>query len=185
MHLYMNHCWCSDSNWGGVYDCRHILTIQRIGRGKDHDTPEEDWTNLTEEFEFFDEKEYMRWKKNWDDGAGKESKHKWSDEDIREFSTKTARRLKPEVIAWLNENVEDRDEKEGNPKGWCIGSDNYLALDTIKINLFFHRKSDALTFIREWSKYKKPVSFFNYFRDVRQELNFETNKIETVEEFSD
>jgi hypothetical protein len=180
MHVYTNHCWCSDSNWGGSYDCRIILSIHRIGRGKGYyDTPEEDWTNLTEEFEGFDHLEFEAFKKACPDTDV---------EQLRRMCVKPfARRLKPEVLQWLHDNVPDKKghvDKE-NPKGWCVGSEGYMARDSLKVSIFFYRRSDALNFIRTWSKYKKPVSYFNYFKDTRQELDLETNKLRYVEEFSD
>lgn len=47
MEILINHCWCSDSNHGGVYLCRCILSISRIEKGKTYyDPPMEDWIRL-------------------------------------------------------------------------------------------------------------------------------------------
>ena len=45
--ILINHCWCSDSIWGGKYNCRVIARLDRIPVNKSYyDTPNEDWTNL-------------------------------------------------------------------------------------------------------------------------------------------
>lgn len=47
MDILINHCWCSDSIWGGHYDCRVILSINRIEKDKTYyDPPTIDWQNL-------------------------------------------------------------------------------------------------------------------------------------------
>jgi hypothetical protein len=80
MHVLINHCWCSDSNWGGHYDCRVIVGINRIEKDKTfYDPPSADWTLLTERI------------KDWDfDEIG---------------IPKDTIRLKPEVLQWLTEEV--------------------------------------------------------------------------------
>jgi len=45
--ILINHCWCSDSIWGGKYNCRVIARLDQIPVNKSYyDTPSEDWTNL-------------------------------------------------------------------------------------------------------------------------------------------
>lgn len=41
MDYLQNHCWCSDSNWGGMYDCRHLVTLSSY-----RDNFTDDWNNL-------------------------------------------------------------------------------------------------------------------------------------------
>jgi hypothetical protein len=172
---------CTRPNWGGeAYLCRFLVTIERIGKGKTyHDEPEQDWTNLTEKFEYFDEEDYNR-----SIEAHKDNTSKVVNKDfLRRWSTKRGSRLKPEVIKWLNENIKDRDDKE-HPKGWCCGDEAYLATNSLSISLFFERRSDAMAFIKRWSVYDKPTTYFDYFREIRKELNPETNTLQTVKELS-
>lgn len=176
MHYFKNHCWCSDSNWGGNYDCKYIVTIDRIPKGGSYyDTPESDWTNLVTSYKIFDQKEYDSLKSYYKD--------KYDEEELLSRSHKKTTTLKKEVVEWLNSNVKDRIREDIN-KGWCIGSDKYNLNANISISIFFHRRRDALKFIKEWSEYKKPTTYFDYFKDIRKELNNETMKLEVVEELS-
>ena len=154
MNVLINHCWCSDSIWGGCYDCRVIVSIDRIPEGKTYyealKIPNLDWTNLLEEHKF-----------EWKDGAG------------------DTRRLKPEVIQWLTDNIKDRDDDE-HKQGWCVGTDKYNSNHRISFSIFFERPSDALKFIKRWSIYKKPVDYLNYFQDIRRKLDLTTNRLKRV-----
>jgi len=158
MNILINHCWCSDSNWGGNYTCRVIVSIDRILKGKRyHDIPSEDWTNLLEEHAFDP------------DPTDPESL----------FSFTRVRRLKPEIIQWLSENVKDRNYDE-HKQGWCVGTDKYNSGNILSFSIFFERQRDAMKFIRRWSSYKNPVNYLNYFRNIRKELNPLTNKLDRI-----
>ena len=155
MNVLINHCWCSDSNWGGNYNCRVIVSINRISEGKAyHDVPTEDWTNLLDEHAFDPDPE-SRW------------------------GLKGVRRLKPEIIQWLNENVKDRKCDE-HRQGWCVGTDNYNSKDPLSFAIFFERPRDAMRFIRRWSSFKNPFRYLNYFKDIRKELDPITNRLRQV-----
>jgi len=148
MNVLINHCWCSDSNWGGQYNCRVIVSIDRIPDGKTYyDAPEPDWLNILEKHTF-------------DYG-----------DDVR--------RLRPEVIQWLNDNVKDRESDE-QKQGWCVGTDEYNSNNVISFAIFFERPSDALKFVKRWSSHKKPVHYLNYFQDIRRELDFATGRLKRV-----
>ena len=41
MNYLKNHCWCSDSNWGGNYDCSIIVDLLSY-----EENYKEDWNNL-------------------------------------------------------------------------------------------------------------------------------------------
>lgn len=87
MELFQNHCWCSDSNWGGIYDCRYILTIRR--RPEEHD-----WTRLITETDetFILKPEIVSWlernvkdfdsKKGWAIGTDKYNEHAYIDFNV-------------------------------------------------------------------------------------------------------
>lgn len=156
MNVLVNHCWCSKSNWGDNYDCRVIVAIERIPEGKTYyDAPTADWTNLVEKHDF-----------EWKDEAG--------------FNQHNTFRLKAEVLAWLEANIKDRRCDE-NVKGWAVGNDEYNSRSPLSYLLFFERTGDAMRFIKQWSSYKKPINYLNYFRDTRRKLDFKTNRLRMVQ----
>lgn len=159
MNILINHCWCSDSIWGGNYSCRCIVTLDRVPQGKTYyDPPCPDWALV------------------------EEHPHKG---DPARFRDET---LKPraDVLAWLNANVKDRkltkyDKDNGESvKGWAIGSDEYNAANTISFSFFFERQMDGMRFIKHWSHHKNPVSYLQYFKDIRKELDLTTGKLKRV-----
>lgn len=155
MNVLINHCWCSDSIWGGNYNCRVIVSIDRIAEDKTYyDPPMEDWTNLIEE-------------------------HEYDHRDEAGFMHHDTRRLKPEVMQWLKDNIKERNCAE-HKQGWAVGTDKYYSNDGLSFTVFFERTSDALKFIKRWSVFKKPVDYLNYFRDVRRKLNMTTNTLQLV-----
>lgn len=179
MKLLINHVWCNESNWNEtMYSSRYALTIERVGKGKSYyDEPENDWTNLVEEdVPFFSQTAYDQWK------------DKYPEPEARRYAQKETNLLKQEVIDWLNSNVADRPLERGqvgeSVKGWCMGSDSYRERESIQITLWFHREGDAKAFVKHWSSYKDFTVYFNYFKDIRKELNPNTNKLEIVEQFS-
>ncbi len=157
MSILINHCWCSDSNWGGHYDCRVIVTIDRIAEGKTYyDPPTTDWTNLIEKVD-------LEWKQFGDSHA--------------------TYRLKQEVVDWLNANIQDRKTPKyhaGGTKGWAMGTDKYNENSGISFNIFFESARQAAKFIKQWSSFKKPVDSLNYFKDIRRKLDITTNRMKRV-----
>lgn len=176
MTLFTNHCYCTHSNWGGVYDCRYILTINQGDdlREEEFDPNKYsiDWTNVLDPAEFFDEESAASQKKR---------RPNLTDEDLRYFNTKETFRLKPEVLKWLEENVKDRVD-DTHPKGWAVGNDAYNERAAISFNIFFHRKTDAMKFIKKWGQYPKPRSYFNYFSGKRYELNLKKMRLSQIPE---
>jgi hypothetical protein len=107
-----------------------------------------------------------------------DDKYQYKDEiGFPRFGT---RRLKPEVIKWLNDNVKDISDScnENTTKAWAVGNDEYNATDSLSFSLFFQRQTDAMKFIKHWSHYKNPVDYLNYFKDIRRKLNFETGRLQ-------
>ena len=156
MHILINHCFCSDSNWGGVYDCRVILSIDMVQKGKTyHDPHEPDWINLIDDDIEFESKKPFR---------------------VGHYDTQ---RLKPEVIQWLTENIKDRDNKK-HKQGWAVGTDEYNSDSGVSFSIFFERQRDAMNFIKRWSSHKKPVHYLNYFKDIRRELDPTTGRLKRV-----
>lgn len=170
MDVLVNHCFCTDSNWGGSYNCRTMLVIEQYKEedSASEDEQTQDWTDLIEEHDFFNKRKYEQMT----------IKDRHSEELMQEFSTESTNRLKPEVLKWLNDNIKDRDDE--NKKGWCVGSDSYNANMGISFAIFFHRQTDAMKFIKTWSVHKNPLTWFNYFDNIRKKLDIKTNKLKIV-----
>lgn len=169
MNYLQNHIYCRDSNWGGGYDCQHVVTINSY---EDHDV--EDWENLflTETVDVFRSEEYNRMREFDQDTP---------EERLKRYYTTPVRRLNPEVLEWLEENVKDRPARQAehsgeSPKGWCIPSLETRAMCTTGMSFYFHTRGSAMNFIRRFSKWKKPVHYCQYFTDVRKTLDLETGK---------
>lgn len=169
MDYLQNHIWCSDSNWGCHYDCRHLVSIPSYGNGK------EDWIELIDENinKVTDPNALERFESMLSAGYLTENEREM-------FTSKRANDLKPHVVQWLEKNVKDRKDPDC-VKGWCVGSAEYVAFDSsASFTVFFHRKSDAMDFIKTFSKYKKPINYCQYFSDVRKKLNIDTMKYENL-----
>lgn len=162
MNYLKNHCWCSESIWGGFFDCSIIVSL--LGYEKAY---MEDWNNLVEDKVYFSLKEFQSVIAQYT-RAGYEI----SDSKARELATKKVKVLKPEVFKWLEENVPDY----RGGKGWAVGSDEYNISNISSFSVFFQRRKDAMKFIKTWSKWKKPIHYCQYFTDVRKELDLETGK---------
>jgi hypothetical protein len=119
-----------------------------------------DWIALIDVIDQIDTEKYERYKARGKDYPPKEF--------VAECPT-----LKPEVLAWLHENIKPpkspADLKE-DQWGWAMGNPSYRIRGMIGLNLWFYRRSDAMAFIRTWSVYKKPTSYFNYFSGYRWTL---------------
>ena len=174
MDYYSNHCACRNSHWNDdVYYCRHIVTIERYLEDDDiwDDKPTKDWKNTVVDIdEYIDEKamkEYMKKRPKLDEKAA------------RLLFLRETRRLRPKVVNWLNENVKPipRPKKDELPHGWCMGNDSFNSNENLSFRIFFYRKSDAIKFIEHWSEYKKPTGYFNYFKNIKKELDMETGRL--------
>lgn len=168
MDYLQNHIWCSDSNWGCNYDCRHLVNISSK-------SDRDDWSKIIDEEaeRFFDYEERDRFKRLI------ENLHKEYYPEYDEMFYRTVKNLRPHVLEWLEENVADRKDPDCK-KGWCIGSMEYRYTDISSLTVFFHRKTDAMAFIKRFSKYGKATHYCQYFTDVRKKLNLETMKYERV-----
>ncbi|MDB4311806.1 hypothetical protein N9937_00085 [bacterium] len=165
MDYLQNHCWCSSSHWDGKhYDCRHIVSLNSYQEGY-----EDDWNALIdpEAESFFDEESFNITFDIYKERGYPPSK--------KSYYMRGVLNLKPEVLDWLEENVEDRTGEECN-KGWCVGSTEYRSSPSTSLSVFFHRKKDAMKFIKTFSKWKKPIHYCQYFTDVRKRLDLETLK---------
>ena len=160
MGYLKNHCWCSDSNWGGHYDCKIIVSLNSYKDGY-----KEDWDRLIITKEYLDEKSYQFIKK---------AIPVETEEDLISRSMIQVNALKPEVLGWLETNVLDFE----GIKGWCVGSDSYTNDACLSYSVFFQRRKDAMKFIKTWGIWKKTLHYCQYFTDVRKRLNAETEKYE-------
>lgn len=168
MDYLKNHCWCSSSHWDGeVYYCQVIVSLDSYS---DHTV--DDWNSIMTTEEVHDSDMYKSMVMLFEDlGKPLEDLHK-------DMFIKDVPIPKPEVLDWLTENVPDRPD---GTKGWCIGSEDYRAGDSCcSFSFFFQLRTDAMKFIKEFSKWKKPVRYTQYFTDVRKVLDLETLKYEEV-----
>ena len=84
--------------------------------------------------------------------------------------------LDPKAVSWLLKNVLD-DPKTGE-KGWCMGNEDYNSTGGSDFSLWFYRRRDAMSFIKEWSVYKKPTETYNQNSYVKKKLNLDTNTLQ-------
>ncbi len=172
MHFHQNHSWCSRSNWNNQsFDSSYMVSFgTHLSYQHNNDEYVEDlvdWNNLVvEEDEVFIQEDYDR-AVAW----AKKSKHEYSPDYPTLAATKYGvPNLKPEVLQWLHENVKDCASNKEQPQGWAIGNESYRATNTTDITIWFYRRGDAMKFIKEWSQYKKPTTYLNYFKDDYREL---------------
>lgn len=171
MHYLQNHCWCNKSHWDDqMYDCRHIISFNSYEKKY-----QDDWNSLVEPNAdtYFDQQEFEQMVKYFGDSGKAVEVH-------RERFTRRVPNLKPHVLQWLTDNVKDRPDKD-SPKGWCVGNVEYRNINKLSLSIFFHRKNDALAFVKQFSKWKKPTFYCNYFKDVRKSLNLDTLKYQSIE----
>ena len=169
MRYFTNHCWCNASHWdNNVYDCRYIVSFDPIIHtktlGYDDNVKDPDFDLLLDKRTFFDVEDYERMVE-----IHKGSKYEHIILDKKFFNRKTPV-LKPHVQEWLNENVLPRPKCNGNTNGWCMGNDSYNYKNS-GFSVFFHRKRDAMNFIKHFSVFGKPTCYFDYFKDKRSEMN--------------
>ena len=169
MDYLKNHCWCSKSHWDGeMFDCQIIVSLSSY-----REDYAEDWKNLIQPVEVFSQE-----KMDENTAFARRCMEKYPSEGWeREINNKLAAtrmvpRLKPEVMKWLEDNITDFKGE----KGWCVGSDTYNMNDGSGYSIFMQRRSDAMKFIKTWSKWKKPIYYTQYFTDVRKKLDLTTLK---------
>lgn len=176
MHVHMNHMFCTDSNWGGDFWTRYLVSLDTLRL-----VEQEDCKNLLIEKEAFDEE---RWA--FDEKFFKERGYTAEQlEEHKKFCIKKFKVFKPEVLQWLEANVKDNAQNKEQPKGWCVGSDAYQMRDGHSVSIWFYRRKDAMNFIRTFSVHKKPTTYFDYFKEIRKELNFKKNVLAIVDDYSD
>lgn len=175
MIYHTNHCWCNQSHWDGKsWDGEVIVSIDSNVRTDSLSygtyVPDPDFDSLTTSKEILDVERYdmciTRLRERMEDFTEEFG------EGMREGYMKEIYNLKPEVIKWLEENIEDKKTNDvgGNKKGWCVGSDSYRQ-EGQEVKIFFFRQIDALRFIKEFSIFKSPTFYFDYFNDERAEMD--------------
>lgn len=170
MDYLNNHVWCTSSIWSGdYYYCRHLVTLDSYSKTND------DWTNIIDnKSESIPDQDMIKFLIKLE-----------GYNDISELlvdnthPVKYIPNLKPNILQWLHDNIKDRKDDECH-KGWAVGSTDYRALNPYQFNIFFHRKKDAMAFIKKFSTYKKPTHITNYFADERFKLNIETMKYDLI-----
>jgi hypothetical protein len=106
----------------------------------------------------------------------------FDEKSARRHATREATLIRDEVLEWLDQNIEDRPEVEGeSSKGWAVSSIERRVASHYTLSFFFHREEDAMRFVQRFSKWGKPVHYLNYFEDIRRSLNLETLEYEDDE----
>lgn len=173
MDYFSNHCWCSKSHWtNGMFHCRHIVSFSKY-IDYDINDIDSDWPALLFDEEFCVQEEYDRCVRVFEKmNNDKPGSAVFTDDAIRQMSTRNVPSLKPEVIDWLTENVHQSTDKQmvDQPQGWAMGNAEYRQNDSSHFSIFFLRRRDALNFIKVWSIHKQPTTYFNYFTDDKRKL---------------
>lgn len=181
MTYHTNHCWCSNSCWDNVmFDGEVIVGIEpklytyTIDK-YENNIKDIDFENAIEYKKVFDEKKYNEhvemMKSIFQDENYFDKLDTLKIEELKKLFYKNIPQLKEEIVNWLNENIEDN--KDGT-KSWAYGNDEYLLQDgKDKFNIFFQRQIDALMFIHQWSIFKEPLQYYDYFNSQSSEIKLE------------
>ena len=181
MHLHINHMYCTDSNWGGSFSTRYMLVIERFDNRTIH--PEKytvehpDWTEgkllrwdivrsqrkYNASMSYYDKREAEALAES--DIYVRDHEYEHGVSELMAECHDVAF-LQGEVLDWLHENIADT----ADGKGWCIGSDEYRCDDMFGLSIWFVRKRDAMKFAKRWSSYGNLTTYFDYFNEVRKEL---------------
>lgn len=172
MFFFKNHISCRDDKYtkNGNYDCSYSVSIDDDQFDKQNNFDSEDLKKITITKEFINEIEIKKIKER-----NKNKKIQISDEDIISSCTYEILILLPEVEKWLNDNIADRKGYSIN-KGWYVASFQYRINDENEIVIYFHRKNDAMNFIKKFSKYKNPTIYYDYFKSKLKILDLKTMK---------
>lgn len=188
MDYFTNHSFCTNSCWndetfygGVIVDINQKLHTYSIDKYKNKISNPE-WDDLIIYETLFSEKSYNeslemleRMSENYGLTLTPEKK-----EEIRLNSFKKIPMIKPEIIEWLNLNIKDvkninKKTLLSEKKSWAIYSKEILLEEPKhKFSIFFSRQIDALRFIKEFSIFEKPTTYFDYFSDIHTEINTET-----------
>ena len=183
MHLHMNHMFCFRSHWdGNPFRCRYFVSIDKYDNRSCHPSYEVEsanWRALLDFKDVYSQEEYDRHMEFYNSDKNTQPRDAEKEHFLCDMQAQchNVPFLKPEVEAWLNENVADASEADLDdwyddqaPKGWCMGTDGYRAKDTFSLGLFFVRKADAKAFAERWSLYGNVLTYCDYFNDIRGEL---------------
>ena len=174
--------YCSRSNWDSNAFCTsYMISIDKFdGRSEfpSYKVEDEDWKTLLEfKDNFWCQDVYDEHMARFASDAYKSKERKSTPEQNERFAKFDATKygvpfLNQEVIDWLNENVMDAAKPYEQPaNGWCMGDDSYRASgSSMDFALFFHRRKDAMAFVKRWSVHKKCTTYFDYFKEIRKEL---------------
>ena len=201
MTYHANHSICHNSCWNnkGFYSEAMVyfgdtLTRSDILENNEWENikeiiskPNPDFTNLVQEKLFFNEKNFKECAEMEKKYLSKDLGRDLTREEIKKIEDSYKKddleltyTLNPNIIEWLNENVKDFKNFDGTNiedinerKGWCIGNDEAISKND-EFTIFFKRELDALKFIREFSIFKEPIFYFDYFLEDRR--NMDLNK---------
>lgn len=190
MEYFTNHIFCTNSCWndetffgGVIVTINQKLDTYSIDKYKNK-ISNPDWDNLIVYESLFNEEHYKTTLEMLERMLEKINKDKkMSEEEKEEIKLKCYTKIpmiKQEIIDWLNVNIQDKKNiKENTPlsekKSWSIYSKEALIDESKnKFQIFFSRQIDALRFIKEFSIFEKPTTYFDYFSDIHSEMNIES-----------
>lgn len=129
-----------------------------------------DWNILSNEQIVFDEKRYNKYIKqmnvfinnNFISQTNNETERK----RIKENFNLSSFFLKNEIIQWLNDNIDNKEQQN-----WTTGNQEFNFKNHNTIFVFFKKQEDALMFIEKWSVFKKPTFYFDFFNNDKREIS--------------
>ncbi len=200
MTYHTNHWGIDKSVWENkdfdgkvmVYFDKNITQTDILNDNKNLKIENPDWKNLIlENVKTFSEENFECFLENYEKKLKEKLKVEELDktskdyiemlENIKEASNIKSITLKKEVIEWLNKNIEDKKNTNietpiNKRKGWAIGNLDYNSKDTYSFRICFYRQIDALKFIRNFSIFKEPIFYFDYFNNMERR-NMDLNKM--------
>ena len=158
-----------------MFDATYMVSVEKwpdydVTVPHNKQTISSDWLAVIAEVEYMSQVEYDRYVEIFSSMAKKDPAVNFTEDQIRSMSMRSTPEPRPEVMAWLHENVADvRDADQ--PQGWCIGNHAYRSRGGAgELTFWFRRRRDAMAFIRRWSVHGKPTTYLNYFKDDYREL---------------
>lgn len=157
-----------------MYCAPHMVCLNQYV-DYDLDNIDLDWPNLVHNVRVVSEQELHLNRRVWAEMAKEYPDRQPLDEKtLRVMSMRDCPTLNAEVIQWLDNNVADVKtdvDRNGTTKAWAMGNEAYRVRAAVgELSLWFHRKKDAMAFIKQWSVHKKPTSYHNYFKDDLRKL---------------
>lgn len=129
-----------------------------------------DWNILSNEQIVFDEKRYNKYIKQMNvfinNNFIAQTNNETERKRIKENFNLSSFFLKNEIIQWLNDNIDNKEQQN-----WTTGNQEFNFKNHNTIFVFFKKQEDALMFIEKWSVFKKPTFYFDFFNNDKREIS--------------